>query len=151
MMLLNHYKFCKEKILVSIIIALLCSSCDKKFNSADVETAMKRYDRLVKKMDADSIALSYTKDGELGGIAKGRDSIRNFLATFRNVKVLSQVSQTSSIKITGDSALQKGNYIQVVVVDNKDTVTVKGEYTANWIWINKKELLIKKMDTKPIK
>jgi hypothetical protein len=112
---------------------------------------MKRYDRLVKKMDADSIALSYTEDGELGGIAKGRDSIRNFLATFRNVNVLSQVSQTSSIKITGDSALQKGNYIQVVVVDNKDTVTVKGEYTANWIWINKKELLIKKMATKPIK
>jgi hypothetical protein len=43
------------------------------------------------------------------------------------------------------------NYIQVVVVDNKDTVTVKGEYTANWIWINKKELLIKKMVTNPIK
>ena len=116
-----------------------------------MDAAMQHYDQLIKKMDADSIALLYTEDGELGDVAKGRDSIRHFLATFKNVKVLSQVSKTTSIKITSDNALQKGNYIQTVVVDNKDTITVKGEYTANWFWVNKKQLLIKKMATKPTK
>lgn len=120
--------------MISLILALLFASCEKKLNPGDVDAAMQHYDQLIKKMDADSIALLYTEDGELGDVAKGRDAIRNFLATFKNVKVLSQVSKTTSIEITGDSALQKGNYIQTVVVDNKDTITVKGEYTANWLW-----------------
>jgi hypothetical protein len=44
-----------------------------------MEQAMQKYDRYILKMDVDSIALLYTPDGELGKMARGRDSIRRFL------------------------------------------------------------------------
>ena len=58
--------------------------------------------------DADSISLLYTQDGNLGDIAIGRDSIRKFLSSFKNIRVLSQVSTTKSISITHDTAYRKG-------------------------------------------
>ena len=111
---------------------------------------MKEYDRLIKKMDADSIALLYTQDGDLGTIAHGRDSIRNFLSIFKNVKVMSQSSTSDSVNIIADTAYQKGTYKQVVVVSPKDTLTVKGTYSAVWLWIKPNGWHIKKMHTKPM-
>ena len=86
-------------------------------------------------MDADSIALLYMPDGDLGDIAHGRDSIKKFLSSFKNLSVLSQSSTTDSIEIHGDSSLQKGTYHQVVLLSGKDTVKVKGKYIATWLWI----------------
>jgi len=37
----------------------------------------------LQKTDADSIAYMFTPDGELGNVAKGRDSIRHFLSSFK--------------------------------------------------------------------
>jgi hypothetical protein len=102
-------------------------------------------------LDADSIALLYAPDGDLGNIAHGRDSIRSFLLTFKNLKVLSQTSNTEFLKVSGDTSLQKGKYHQTVVVAAKDTVNVRGEYTATWVWISKSGWHIKRMETKPIK
>ena len=112
---------------------------------------MKQYNHLIQKLDADSIALLYAPDGNLGNIAHGRDSIRNFLLTFKNLKVLSQTSTTEFLKVNRDTSLQKGTYHQIVVVAAKDTVNVKGEYTALWVWIPKSGWHIKRMETKPIK
>lgn len=133
------------------IMTLLISCVTSKKNEKGVELAMKQYDHLILKLDADSIALLYAPDGDLGNIAHGRDSIRNFLLTFKNLKVLSQTSNTTFLKFSGDTALQKGTYQQTVVVAAKDTVNVKGEYTATWIWIPKSGWHIKHMETKPIK
>jgi len=91
---------------------LFLFSCNDQHNRAGVEAAMKHYDHLIKKLDADSISLLYTADGNLGDIAQGRDSIKRFLSSFTNVQVLSQASQTSSIELFGDSAIQKGTYQQ---------------------------------------
>ena len=113
--------------------------------------AMKQYDHLILKLDADSIALLYTPDGDLGAIAHGRDSIRKFLLTFKNIKVLSQASTTDTIKIYGDTSLQKGMYYQSALVNNKDTVAVKGEYTATWLWMHKGGWHIRRMEVKPVK
>jgi hypothetical protein len=132
-------------------MTLLISCVTSKKNEKGVELAMKQYDHLILKLDADSIALLYAPDGDLGNIAHGRDSIRNFLLTFKNLKVLSQTSNTTFLKFSGDTALQKGTYQQTVVVAAKDTVNVKGEYTATWIWIPKSGWHIKHMETKPIK
>ncbi len=118
-------------------------------NKAGVEAAMKYYDHLIRKLDADSISLLYTPDGKLGDIAIGRDSIRKFLSSFKNVSVLSQVSTTNSINILGDTATQKGNYTQTDVISGKDTVKVRGEYVAKWQWIRKEGWHIKQMVTKP--
>ncbi len=96
---------------------------------------MKLYDHLIQKMDMDSIALLYTVDGDLGEMAHGRDSIRKFLASFRNIQVLSQTSTTASIEIYGDSSIQKGTYQQAALISGKDTIKVKGEFTAHWLWV----------------
>ena len=138
-------------LLITLMLGLLFSCNTSKHSEASVRSAMQLYDHYIQKLDADSIALLYTPDGDLGTIAHGRDSIRKFLLNFKNVNVLSQHSTTESIKITGDSSLQKGKYQQVVVVAEKDTITVKGEYTASWQWIPRSGWHIKRMETKPIK
>ncbi len=116
-----------------------------------VELAMKQYDHLIKKMDTDSIALLYAPDGELGKMARGRDSIRVFLSKFRSMSVLSQQSTSEMVQLQGDTARQEGSYKQIVVVTAHDTVTVKGKYAATWIWTEPTGWLIKKMTTELVK
>lgn len=139
---------CMRFFLLTIITSTGLFSCSHNHNKNEIETAMRLYDHLILKMDADSIAWLYTPDGNLGDIAQGRDSIRKFLSTFKNVRVLSQSSETSSIEITGDSSVQKGRYRQVVLVPGKDTIRVKGEFTANWLWNASDGWHIKHMATK---
>ena len=137
----------KYSILLIVLLSFLYSCTENMHSKASVESAMKEYDRLIKNMDADSIALLYTPDGDLGNIAHGRDSIKKFLSTFKNVKVLSQSSISDSVRIYGDSAYQTGTYKQVVIVP-PDTLTVKGLYFANWQWIKHEGWRIKHMETK---
>lgn len=119
-----RFPFCITGLLI-----LLAFSCNKKHESSEIETAMQQYDRLI---------------GDLGSAAHGRDSIKSFLTKFSNVKVLSQVSQTPSIAINKDTAVQTGYYQQADVIDQKDTIKVKGAFTAKWFWINKEGWRIKK-------
>ena len=128
----------------------LASCTAGKHTKDEVEQAMKQYDHLILKMDTDSIALLYTDDGDLGNMAHGRDSFRKFLAGFKNMKVLSQSSTTDTITINGDTSLQKGLYHQRVIVAEKDTVKVKGAYTATWLWKPQDGWHIKRMETKPV-
>ena len=116
----------RKFFLYAILSCLVARNNDH--NKEGVEKAMKHYDYLIKNMDADSIALLYMPDGDLGDIAHGRDSIKKFLSSFKNLSVLSQSSTTDSIEIHGDSSLQKGTYHQVVLLSGKDTVKVKGIY-----------------------
>lgn len=134
---------------ITLFIVCLLSCHTVKYSNQEIESAMHYYDHLIKKLDADSIALLYTPDGNLGGMAIGRDSIRHFLASFKNVEVLSQVSTTSSITFVKDTAIQKGTYIQKDIVANKDTITVTGEYTTKWVRLQKEGWRIKQMNTKP--
>jgi hypothetical protein len=83
-------------------------------------------------------------------VVHGRDSIRKFLLLFKNVSVLSQSSTTNFLEITDDSSLQRGTYLQIVYILGKDTIKVKGEYTANWLWIPPGEWHIRRMITKPL-
>ncbi len=133
------------------IFSLLTSCSSTNHNKSGIEDAMKYYDHLIQKLDADSIALLYTPNGKLGDVAIGRDSIRKFLSSFKNVQVLSQKSTTTSIIMYNDSATQKGNYIQTDILSGKDTIVVKGEYTAHWLWIKQEGWHINHMETKPIK
>jgi hypothetical protein len=133
-------------IVISFMFLLSCNTT--KHNKSGVESAMKYYDHLILKLDADSISMLYAPDGNLGGIAIGRDSIRKFLSSFKNVRVLSQSSTTGSINIIRDTAIQKGTYTQIDIVSGKDTVRVKGEYTTRWEWIHKEGWHIKQMTTK---
>ena len=136
-------------LFLNIFFFLSCNSTRVSKNKTGVEAAMKKYDGLILKLDAGAISLLYTPDGNLGNIAIGRDSIKKFLSSFKNVRVLSQSSTTSSIIISGDSAVQKGSYLQTDLISEKDTVKVKGDYETVWQWIKQKGWLIKKMTTTP--
>ncbi len=143
-----HYK---KWVLITVIIFIIASCASTRKSNREIENAMKQYDHLIKKLDADSIALLYTPDGNLGNIVTGRDSIRKFLSSFKNVEVLSQSSSTESISIQKDSSMQKGKYWQTDLLNGKDTIKVKGTYIATWVWIPKQGWHIKRMLTSPIK
>jgi hypothetical protein len=134
-----------------LLLIIGTSSPAQDKSSAGVERSMKTYDQLILGMDPDSIALIYSPDGELGNMAKGRDSIRTFLSGFKNFRVLSQSSETERISIDHDSAFQTGTYRQTVILPAKDTVTVKGSFTALWIWMNGSGWRIRRMETQPAK
>ncbi len=141
------------RLLFLLIPAFLCINAvfSQSNNKSGVEQAMQKYDRLILGMNADSISLIYAPDGELGKMAKGRDSIRNFLNSFKKFRVLSQTSETNTIRIDGDTALQTGNYRQTVIIPSNDTVTVKGSFNALWIWVSRNGWLIQRMETQPVR
>ena len=91
--------FCRFMSILGLTITLFSACRSKEHNAESVEQAMQKYNRYILKMDVDSIALLYTPDGELGKMARGRDSIRRFLENFKKYKVLSQVSKTNLINI----------------------------------------------------
>jgi hypothetical protein len=131
-------------------IAVIFASCHKnQHDKNEIEAAMKNYDRLLQKMDADSIAMLFTPDGDLGDQAHGRTWIKRYLGSFQNVHVLSQVSTTSSIEMMGDSSIHKGIYQQVDLI-SYDTIRVKGEFTVKWLWDKHERWLISSIRTIPI-
>ncbi len=137
-------------LFTGLSVAFLLLSCkSSQHNKAGVEEALQHYDRLILKLDADSIAWLYTPDGRMGEMAEGRDSIKAFLSSFKNIKVLSQHSTSDTLTILADTAIQKGIYLQSDVISGRDTVRVKGEYTATWQWIDG-DWHIKQMETKPL-
>lgn len=146
--MLFNQKFLRWFIIIYFISLFSCNTTSHNKNKEGVENAMKYYDHLILKLDADSIAMLYTADGKLGDIATGRDSIKKFLSSFKNVAVLSQSSTTGSVKIIRDTAIQTGTYTQTDLVSGKDTVKVKGTYIARWQWMRKAGWHIKRMETK---
>lgn len=137
-------------VIVFINLCWLVSCTPKPHRKDEIESAMRQYDRLIQKMDTDSIALLYTEDGDMGNVAHGRGAIRKFLATFKDFKVISQYSISKSVNITGDSSLQKGTYQQTVITPTKDTLIVKGEYKTTWLWMRDNSWHIKHMETKTL-
>lgn len=135
-------------MLTNILILFACQPIHKQ---SEIVSAMERYDRLLLKMNPDSISAFYTPDGSLGDIAIGQDSIKKFLSSFKNIKIIEQKSTTTSIEIKGNAAIQKGDYFQKDIISNRDTVTVKGQYIVNWEWQKGSGWLIKKMITNPTK
>jgi hypothetical protein len=133
---------------------LVITGCRSRPDTKNLREAMQTYDRLILKTDADSIALSYAIDGELGEMARGRDSIRRFLYKFKDFKVLHQVSTIDTMNIQQDRGYLAGSYQQRVIVPNRlsgDTVSVKGNFQSTWIWTPGSGWLIKKMQTQSIK
>jgi ketosteroid isomerase-like protein len=140
-------RFCKFVIIFNLI---LLGSCSSRHSIQEIEAALNNYDRLIQKTDADSLALLYTEDGQLSNIAHGRDSIRKFFFTLKDIKILSHSSLTESVEINGNSAVQKGTYFQEAVAPPADTLKMRGLFMVNWEWVKGHGWLIKQMDTKPI-
>jgi hypothetical protein len=146
-----RFPLCRFTGILSLMIIFFTACRPKGHSTETVEQAMQKYNRYILLMDVDSIALLYTPEGELGKMAKGRDSIRRFLENFKKYKVLSQESNTNLINIHRDTALQSGLYSQKVIVPLNDTVTVKGQFSTKWIWMDSTGWHIQRMETQPTK
>jgi hypothetical protein len=146
-----RFLFCRFIFMAGLIMTFLSACGPKEHSSKSVEQAMQKYNKFILAMDVDSISGLYAPDGELGKMAKGRDSIRRFLENFKKYKVLLQVSKTNLIKISKDTALQSGRYTQKVIVPVSDTVTVEGLFSAKWIWMDSTGWQIQRMETVPAK
>jgi hypothetical protein len=136
----------KNVAVLSLCVFLLLACADRR---PEIERAMKRYDRFILQVDADSIASCFAPDGRLGKLG-GRDSIRAFLKTFNEVKVLEQASTSETVVIDGDAARQEGHYRQKVILEG-DTIIGTGKYSATWVWDGQAGWLLKKMETFPDK
>jgi hypothetical protein len=66
---------------------------------------MNKNDRGLTRVNADSFAMLYTKDGELGANAKGREAIKMFLSNFKDIRIEKQISITKLIIIAADTAI----------------------------------------------
>ena len=127
-------------------------SCARNSSKETPPDVIKKYERLVLEMKADSISQLFTTDAEIGHedqpVVKGRDSIYSFLSSFKNIRVISNRDEIVSSSIKNDSAIVNGKYKQTVVVSGKDTINVAGIFTATLIRDKDKNWLISKMKTR---
>jgi ketosteroid isomerase-like protein/uncharacterized damage-inducible protein DinB len=143
------------KNLSILLISFLIVSCaDRK---TEIEKAMKQYDHLTFRMAADSLADTYTPDGELGGKGMktqlGRDSIRKFLKSFdpKSITLISNSTKATTINFKGDTAIVEGTYEQKAKLAQGDTGTYTGTFTAKWMKGEPNKWLIRNMYTVPTK
>src|SRR6185436_8153383 len=104
-------------LMISIVALCSCSESSPKETPQDV---IKKYEKLVLEMKADSISQLFTTDAEIGHadqpVVKGRDSIYSFLSSFKNVQVIKNRDEIVSSSVKNDSAIVNGTYSQTVVV-----------------------------------
>ena len=136
-------------IAVGINTLYILACCKPADTTRQISAQMAKYDRLIEKMNTDSIAALYTVDGQLGNAAKGRDSLSSFLKRFANYRVLQNKSTTDSIRVFGDSSVQVGNYRQITILPGNDTVHLRGRFKAIWKLTGGGEWKIYRMETTP--
>lgn len=143
-------RFCVMAILLTLV--LFIQACGKK-DKSDLDSSLKRYDKYLLNLDADSLAGIFAENGELGqeGMPSitGRETIRNYMKSFSGITIFENSSESKSIDFSGDSAVQKGIYSQRLAF-NSDTVAVNGEFNAVWVKDKENAWLLRKMITKPL-
>ena len=104
---------------------------------AEVESALVRYDSLVRRTVGDSIAAMYTEDGEMLGTnmaaVRGPAAIGAFLAQYRGFHVDTQAMRSEAITMAGSEATQWGTWRQAVTPPGQPMVHVQGRFVAHWI------------------
>ncbi len=133
-----------KKIIFLFAWLLLVSCADRK---SEIESAMRQYDKLAFRMNADSLADSYLMNGVLSGKGMGkfvgRNSIRGFLKSFNtaDIHLISNWSKVQSISFSGDTAVVNGNYEQKAKLAQGDTGVYTGTFIAKWLKENNRWLL----------
>ncbi|MBI1767850.1 MAG: DinB family protein [Bacteroidetes bacterium] len=136
-----------------LVLVLLAACADRK---SEIEKAMRQYDHLTLRMNADSLADSYLPNGVLNGKGMkryvGRDSIRTFLKSFNSadIHLISNSTKTQSITFKGDTAIVIGDYEQKAKLVLGNTGVYTGTFTAKWLLENNRWLLAS-MYTMPVK
>src|SRR5215470_5868925 len=91
--------------LLTFVLAYMYS-CPHSKTGSTPQTVIRNYERLVLEMKADSISNLFTTDAEIGHEnqrpVRGRDSIRAFLSSFKNVRVIENRDDISAVSMRGD-------------------------------------------------
>ena len=123
---------------------------------ADLRSAMGRYDELVRAMDANGIADTYTEDGELVSsgktVVRGRKRIREFLTPFDTVlSVLQYENRIDTLRVDGRLGRVYGLYHQKSqLLANHQERVARGRFEADWILQPNGRWRIRRMSTEPI-
>jgi ketosteroid isomerase-like protein len=108
----------------------------QRSEKAQVERALAAYNARVAAMAHDSVAATYTADGEMGEtgqpLTRGREAIRARLASFSGYRVLANRLVADSTRVKADTARQWGSYWQRVRRPAGDTVEARGTFAATW-------------------
>jgi uncharacterized protein (TIGR02246 family) len=112
------------------------SSSQALLAQQQVLSALGRYEDAIRRMAYREIADLYEQDGEIvhnrGVPIKGRETIRQFLVSFSNYKVLENITQAETTETSGNLAHQIGHYSQLVLTPVNETVRVNGKFEAHW-------------------
>lgn len=113
------------------------------------------YGEALRRMDYDQVANFFVESGEVthsgGEPVRGRESIRKFLKSFAEFKVLEYAIQAESIVVEGSAAKQTGFFSQTVVIPNGNTVRIRGRFEASWIQSSNGQWNLARMQTAPDK
>ncbi len=115
--------------------------------------ALEHYASLMRRMASDSIGAMFTPDGELVGTGRppvvGPAAISAFLASFSSYRVLADTMRATSIRLSGDTAVQRGTFWQLVRVPAGDTVVARGAFEATWLRDAHGRWAVRRMGTTP--
>jgi uncharacterized protein (TIGR02246 family) len=135
-----------------IILALLVNSCfsSRPSEVESVQQALQNYSRLILHMDNDGIADLFTEQGEIINPGqpeiKGRESIRKFLGSFTEYKVIAESLQPDSTSVSGTRAVQFARYHQKVLVPSGKTLDASGRIKIEWVLENGRWLIVRAED-----
>ncbi len=141
-------------LLIILVIVTLClgacsssrlSSGGSAASASALEEALQNYQDMVLHMNNGGIANLFAEQGELinpgGAPIRGRESIRKFLNSFTEYKVIEENLQADSTVIIGASAMQIVHYHQKVTIPSGKTIDVSGWFKIDWVAENGRWLI----------
>lgn len=112
------------------------ASADDAASEREAGVALQRYVDVLRRQDANGIALSFEPDGSMahegGTPIAGRAAIRAFLDSFASYRIVSHVMTVTSVAAAGDQLTQSGTYAQTVRTPEGQTLRVSGTFVAAW-------------------
>jgi len=125
-------------LIVFIVLASLLSGCGQhRVRPGDeVDVALYRYRHLIQQGDFDRVAGMFESNAELShdelAPIVGRDSIRTFLNSFKDYKIIEYELVVMSTSQSGAAATQLGRYHQKVISPAGAPIEVRGSFSAEW-------------------
>ncbi len=102
-----------------------------------VNVALTRFSQAILGMNSSAVAAQFTETGSMADQGQrpivGRAAIQAFLASFEKFKVIQYHIHATSTSVHDSYATQRGQYSEVVVTPNGNTVHPSGVFEAKWV------------------
>ena len=122
-------------VIVQFILIFKCQA-QRSEDSIGVYNALRLYEDLVTRMNADSIGTLFAEDGALVKSPSesiiGPRAVREYLKSFSAFHVLSHRMHCDTLIFENGYAIQAGEYRQQVRIPSGDTVNVAGTFHVEW-------------------